>query len=392
MRPRFNNTIGLLSSLPQQISPPTHMSAIRVAAWLLSIGLVLTLIVVGKSYLVPIFVALVLWYLVNALNNQFRHLPFVGTRLPNAVTLGMSLVFIGLALYAISDMIVNTVNGFILESGVYLPKIEAQIANAYERVGIDRPPPSVSDLEIGQEILGNFALVLAGVTSAAKGVALVLLYVLFFLVEQNSFPKKLRALGLDMRHSTRFTRVLAEINTAMRTYLGVKTLTSIATAVLSFVVFTVIGLDYGLFWAFLIFLFNFVPTIGSITATALPALLALVQFDTLSPFLIVVFGVTAIQILVGNIIEPRLMGSSLNISPLVVVLTLILWSMLWGIVGMLLSVPITVAIIIICAQFPETRPIAILLSRNGDISTRKITHRKKPVRKKELVPDPDEVA
>ena len=357
------------------------MSVYRVAAWLLSIGLVLTLIVVGKSYLVPIFVALVLWYLVNALNNQFRHLPFVGTRLPNSVTLGMSLVFIGLALYAISDMIVNTVNGFILESGVYLPKIEAQIANAYASLGIDRPPPSVGDLELGQQLLGNFALVLAGVTSAAKGIALVLLYVLFFLVEQNSFPRKLEALGLDMRRSTKFTRVLAEINTAMRTYLGVKTFTSIATAVLSFVVFYVIGLDYALFWAFLIFLFNFVPTIGSITATALPALLALVQFDTLTPFLVVVLGVTAVQILVGNIVEPRLMGSSLNISPLVVVLTLILWSMLWGIVGMLLSVPITVAIIIICAQFPETRPIAILLSRNGDVNTRKLK------RDKQVVPD-----
>lgn len=353
------------------------MSIFRVAAWLLTIGLILTLIVVGKSYLVPIFVALVLWYLVNALNNQFRHLPFVGTRLPNAVTLGMSLVFIGLALYAISDMIVNTVNGFILESGVYLPKIEAQIARAYERFGIDRDPPSMGDLELGQQVLGNFALVLAGVTSAAKGVALVLLYVLFFLVEQQTFPRKLRVLGLDMRHSTRFSRTLAEINAAMRTYLGVKTVTSIATAVLSFVVFTIIGLDYALFWAFLIFLFNFVPTIGSITATALPALLALVQFDTLTPFLVVVFGVTAVQILVGNIIEPRLMGSSLNISPLVVVLTLILWSMLWGIVGMLLSVPITVAIIIICAQFDQTRPIAILLSRNGDVNTKKLHRDKK---------------
>ncbi|WP_116125649.1 AI-2E family transporter [Lewinella sp. IMCC34183] len=363
------------------------MSVFRVAAWLLSIGLVLTLIVVGKSYLVPIFMALVLWYLVNALNNQFRHLPFVGTRLPNGITLTMSLIFIGLALYAISDMIVNTVNGFILESGVYLPKIEAQIANAYESLGINRPPPSVGDLELGQQILGNFALVLAGVTSAAKGIALVLLYVIFFLIEQGTFPKKMEALGLDMRRSTRFTRTLAEINAAMRTYLGVKTLTSIATGALSFVIFSIIGLDYSLFWAFLIFLFNFVPTIGSITATALPALLALVQFDTLTPFLVVVIGVTAVQILVGNIVEPRLMGSSLNISPLVVVLTLILWSMLWGIVGMLLSVPITVAIIIICAQFPQTRPIAILLSRNGDVDTKRLKRDKVLTRESDVLAD-----
>jgi predicted PurR-regulated permease PerM len=362
------------------------MSIVRVAAWLITIGLILVLIVVGKSYLVPIFVALVFWYLVNALNDQFRHLPIVGTRLPNAITLGMSLIFIGLTLYFISDMIVQTVNGFIVDSDVYLPRIEEQIARVYERLGLDREPPSVIDLKLGQQVLGNFALVLAGVTSAAKGIGLVLLYVLFFLVEQSSFPKKMRALGLNLRKTTRFTLVLAEINQAMRTYLGVKTLTSIATAVLSFFVFTFLGLDYALFWAFLIFLFNFVPTIGSITATALPALLALVQFDTLTPFLVVIIGVTAIQLLVGNIVEPRLMGSSLNISPLVVVLSLILWSMLWGIVGMLLSVPITVATIIICAQFPETRPVAILLSRNGDVNTNKL---KRPRRPRKIVETAD---
>ena len=355
------------------------MSIVRVAAWLITIALILALIVLGKSYLVPIFVALVFWYLVNALNEQFQHLPLGGVKLPNSVTLVMSLLFIGLALYAISDMIVNTVNGFVQESDVYLPRIEDQIAGVYTRLGIDRPPPSILDLKLGQELLGNFALVFAGVTSAAKGVGLVLLYVLFFLVEQGSAPKKMRALGLDMRRSTRFTFVMSEINTAMRTYLGVKTLTSIATGVLSFFIFYFLGLDYALFWAFLIFLFNFVPTIGSITATALPALLALVQFDGLTPFLVVVIGVTIVQLLVGNIIEPRLMGSTLNISPLVVVLSLILWSMLWGIVGMLLSVPITVAIIIICAQFPQTRPIAILLSRNGDVNTRKM---KRPGRKR----------
>ena len=352
------------------------MTVFRLAAWLISIGLILTLIVVGKSYLVPICVALVFWYLVNALNDQFRHLPFLGDRVPNAITLAMSLIFIGLSLYAISDMIVNTVNGFVQESGVYLPRIEAQIARAYQLVGIDRQPPSLVELQIGQQLLGNFALVLSGVTSAAKAIALVLLYVLFFLVEQSTFPKKMRALGLDAGSGTRFTMVMAEINSAMRTYLGVKTLTSIITAVLCFVVFSVIGLDYALFWAFLIFLFNFIPTIGSITATALPAALALVQFDTLTPFVAVVVGVTIIQILVGNIVEPRMMGSSLNISPLVVVLTLILWSMLWGIVGMLLSVPITVAIIIICGQFPQTRPIAILLSRNGEISTKRKRRRR----------------
>ncbi len=91
------------------------------------------------------------------------------------------------------------------------------------------------------------------------------------------------------------------------------------------------------------------------------------SFDALATVSVVVICVRGIQLLVGNILEPRLMGDNLNISPLVVVLALILWSMLWGVVGMFLSVPITVAIIIICSQFETTRAVAVLLSKNGNV-------------------------
>ena len=362
------------------------MSIVRVAAWLLTIGLVLTLIVVGEAYLVPLFMALVIWYLVNALNNQFRIIPFVGTRLPNALTLGLSLLFIGLSLYLISDMIINTVNGFVQESPKYIPRIDAQIANAYASLGLNREPPTLNSLNLDEVLWTNAAGLVNGFTTLAKGFFLVLLYVLFFLIEQSVFSKKMQALGLDFTTSSRLTFVLREINTAMRTYLGVKTLTSIATAILSYTVFVAIGLDYALFWAFLIFLFNYVPTIGSITATFLPAILALVQFDGLTPFLVIIIGITAIQLLVGNIIEPRLMGNTLNISPLVVVMALILWSMLWGVIGMLLSVPITVAIIIICAQFPQTRAVAILLSKDGRVKTVPRRKKGKKIREKTAAP------
>ncbi|MTB49373.1 AI-2E family transporter [Lewinella sp. W8] len=366
------------------------MSIVRVAAWLLSIGLILTLVVVGKSYLVPIFMALVIWYLVNALNNQFRRLPVVGKHLPNFLTLGMSLAMIGLSLYAVGDTIVETINGFVVDSQKYVPRIDAQIAKVYAMLRPGDIPPSVANLKLNEQLWAYSVEVLNGVTNFAKGLFLVLLYVLFFLIEQGAFGKKMRALGWDLGETNQLSLVLNEINTAMRTYLGVKTFTSLITALLSWIVLQSIGLDYALFWAFLIFLFNYIPTIGSITATALPALLALVQFETLTPFLVVALGVTGIQILIGNIVEPRLMGDSLNISPLVVVLSLILWSMLWGVVGMLLSVPITVAIIIICAQFPKTRAIAILLSKNGKVKVAGRYPKKKRAKKPKAVEVPAE--
>jgi predicted PurR-regulated permease PerM len=161
--------------------------------------------------------------------------------------------------------------------------------------------------------------------------------------------------------------VIAEIDHDIRIYMGVKTLASTITAALSWAIMTFVGLDFAEFWALLIFLFNFIPNIGSLIATALPTVLALAQFDTLRPFAIVGIGVTAVQLLVANVIEPNLTGKSLNMSPLVVMLALVLWGMMWGAVGMLLCVPITAVIMIILSHFPSTRWIPILLSKDGGI-------------------------
>ncbi len=143
------------------------------------------------------------------------------------------------------------------------------------------------------------------------------------------------------------------------------------TGAFSYVALLIIGVDAPLFWAFLIFILNFIPTIGSLIATAFPAIFATLQYGDLGPAIWVLIVVGAIQIIVGNFIEPRLVGSSLNISPLVVFLTLALWGLIWGITGMLLSVPITVILIIILSEFPASRPLAILLSQKGNIAKEK---------------------
>jgi predicted PurR-regulated permease PerM len=117
----------------------------------------------------------------------------------------------------------------------------------------------------------------------------------------------------------------------------------------------------------LIFLLNFIPSIGSIIATIFPTILALVDGNSLWPFIIVGGGITALQFAIGNIIEPRLMGNTLNLSPLIILLSLALWGSIWGVAGAVLCVPITVICTIVCSYFPTTRPIAVLLSKNGQL-------------------------
>ena len=121
------------------------------------------------------------------------------------------------------------------------------------------------------------------------------------------------------------------------------------------------------FWAFLIFLLNFIPTIGSLIATTFPAVFALLQFGEFSYLVMVLVFVGLIQVAVGNVLEPKLMGNSLNISPLVAILSLTFWGAIWGVTGMFLSVPITVILVIIFSHFESTRPVAIMLSEKGKV-------------------------
>jgi AI-2 transport protein TqsA len=147
-------------------------------------------------------------------------------------------------------------------------------------------------------------------------------------------------------------------------------LASAATGAISYAILLVVGVDFAAFWGFVIFLLNYIPTIGSMLGILLPTLLAVVQFATIGPVLAVIIGGGATQFLIGNIIEPRLMGTSLNISPLVVLISLAVWGSIWGLAGMFLSVPLTMIAMIVFSYFRPTRPIAIMLSGNGEIETR----------------------
>ena len=142
--------------------------------------------------------------------------------------------------------------------------------------------------------------------------------------------------------------------------------TSLLTGILAFIIMKSVNLDFATFWAILIFLLNFIPTIGSIVSSAFPILFAVLQFNCdILPISIVTIGIIAIQLLIGNIIDPKIMGKRLNLSPLVLILSLVIWGSIWGVVGMFLCVPIMIILTIILLQFPSTKKFAMLLTEDG---------------------------
>jgi predicted PurR-regulated permease PerM len=342
------------------------MKVERISHTLIVIALVLIFIIYSKVFLVPIILAIVLWYLINAVNLLVRMIPKIGRKIPNGITLAFSTILILIIIFSAGSLIGQTINRMIATAPDYKVNLEQQLGRLLQAVGYTEPI-TLKSMAAEYDINGYLRDLLNSFSTLAQQFLLVLLYTFFLLIEQHTFTRKIAALRLERERKENIKILINNVNKAVRTYIGVKFAASLATGLLSYMVIRYAGLDFALFWAFLIFVFNFIPTIGSIVATIFPSIIALVQFDHLSPFFIVLIGVGVIQVIIGGMLEPKLYGDSLNISPLVIVLSLVLWGLLWGIVGMLLCVPITVILINVFAQFDKTRPVAVLLSQNGKV-------------------------
>jgi predicted PurR-regulated permease PerM len=190
----------------------------------------------------------------------------------------------------------------------------------------------------------------------------VLLYLIFLIAERVSLPGRVaRAFG--EARATEIMTVVGAINRAVHDYIALKTFVSALQGLLSFAVLAAFGVEFAVMWGVLIFLFNFIPYIGSLVAVSLPIVLSFLQYagEPWKPLLITLL-LLLIQRVVDNFIEPRLTGRKLGLSPLIVLLSLAFWAWLWGVVGMILAVPLTVIGKIILENIRETRPLATLIS------------------------------
>ncbi|MBE2203243.1 MAG: AI-2E family transporter [Chthoniobacterales bacterium] len=336
------------------------------AGWLIVIAISLVLIRVGKDLFIPLVIALIGVYLIKILERWIGYIKISGRGLPPVAALALAFAaVIGLSFVLFSIIADNAVR-----VAEFAPRYQIRLlaiqSDLFRTIGFEEPP-AIRQFFGGFDLPGTLALVAMNLATLLRNAILILIFGVFLLLEAQFIPTKIAAIFPDANRRALVQGILKRVDRDIQTYFGVKTLVSLITAILSYAVMKFVDLDFAAFWALLVFILNFIPTIGSIIATILPGLLALVQFEEWRPVLILVVGITLIQQLLGNIIEPNLMGITLNLSPLVVVMSLILWGMLWGVVGMFLCVPITVILLIILANFPSTNWVAVLLSKDGVI-------------------------
>jgi len=204
--------------------------------------------------------------------------------------------------------------------------------------------------------------VLKNVAAVLSNLFLIILTMIFILLEAASFPTKMRLVvgkrRFDMDN-------LGQIVTQVQHYLGIKTATSLVTGLLIGFWTAVIGLEFAVVWGLIAFLLNYIPNIGSIVAAIPAVLLGLIQ-GGIGYALLVAVGFVVVNVVIGNFIDPYLMGRTLGLSTLVVFLSLVFWGWMWGSIGMLLSVPLTMMIKILLDNTDDLQWVAVLLdSKKG---------------------------
>lgn len=321
---------------------------------------------VGRPILLPFAIAVVIWFIIKAFVNAIHGRSVAGWRPPLWLSYGLAILFILMTLVYFSGIITANIARIAAAAPSYEANLDQLIVSVSEFVAVG-DLPDLRALLAKIDISATVRRVALSVGDLLGSTGLILIYVAFLLVEQRVFDAKLTAYYADPAKRLNARRVMETIITQIESYLRIKTLTSVLTGGISYAVLWGFDVDFAGFWAIIIFLLNYIPTIGSLLGVVFPALIALVQFDTIGPFLAVTISLTVTQIVIGNVVEPALMGRSLNMSPLVIILSLSFWGTLWGVAGMFLAVPMTMIGMIIFAHIPRTRPIAILLSSDGRI-------------------------
>jgi predicted PurR-regulated permease PerM len=314
-----------------------------------------------RDILTPLALALFLMVMIDGLARGVRKVaPFVSeaAAMPAALILIVCL-FMGAAWVIADGLQLFTAHGAKLVARLdHLVKLAARMLHMKAAPTFDG---LISQLYQPANI-SNAANVVGAVLAAT---IFVLIYLGFLMASRAGFQRKASALfaKADLRQEAR--TIITRIRDGVETYVWMSTMSGLMIAVPAFVLMMAIGLENAAFWAFVIFLFNFVPIIGGIIAVLGPSLFALVQFPAYTEALILLIGLQVILLVVGNIVFPRMQAKSQNIDPVVVLLSFAFWGALWGPTGAFLSTPLTVMAIAICAEFPGARWVAVLLSADG---------------------------
>jgi AI-2 transport protein TqsA len=311
--------------------------------------------------LTPLALALFLMVLVDSLARNLKaRAPWLPAWAPMPAALLVSvMVFIATAL-----IVAENAPGFVTQLLGYGPRLNEVIAKLASSMGL-ATPPSLNDLFTQLNPAHYVAPVAQGLQGFASQAVFVLIYVGFLIASRAGFASKAARLFPNRGERADALFAFHRIRAGIEQYLWIQTVLGAAIAIASWAIMAGLGLDNAIFWAFLIFVAGYIPIIGGAVGMIFPPIFALVQFTEPWKAGVMFLVLFVINFVAGNVFLPRMQGASLNLDPVVVLLSLAFWGAIWGVAGMFLSTPLTVMVMIILAQFNGSRWIAVLLSGDG---------------------------
>jgi predicted PurR-regulated permease PerM len=322
----------------------------------IAVGVVLDL---AQTVIIPLVIAILLSFILEpVIRFLMKKLKF-----PRILAIILVILIIFGFFYLIGLFVYNSAQSFVREYPNYLQKFQEIFQDINERYlgRLDIPDDLLAQIDWSDAIRESIVS-WSGSFMGFLGVLFIILIFLFFLFLENPLFKRKLKVAFPDHTSRRIGIILEHIIRQVSRYLSVKFFISALTGFLIWLSLTIIGVDFPLIWATVGFFLNFIPNIGSIIVSAIIIMVSIIQFyPGLGRVVAVAISMITIQTVVGSILDPKLQGDRLNLSPVVILFSLLFWGWLWGVVGAILSIPIAATIKIIFENVPFLKPAGVLM-------------------------------
>ena len=323
-----------------------------------------------RTVFLPLCMALLLYFLFNGVVKKMTANRFLSAILPlkvrKVVVLFFLLIFIFIIFYFLGVLVFAMATSFIKKFPAYSGKIAQLIEQLFDvlRIPISDVNQYINNIDWTKSIntiTSVFSTTFGSFATFLGNLVLIIVFLMFMLAGRQSLVERLNK-AVEKSKADQFLYILHSIEDRVQHYLLIKTSVSFMTGIISGIILYIGGFDFVIVSAFLIFTLNFIPNFGSVVATVFPIIMGVINYVLTVLVLLVAIALMLTQMIIGNVIEPAITGKNLNLSPIIILISLIVWGWIWGVIGMILAVPLTSAIKIIFEHIEPLKPVAELIS------------------------------
>ncbi len=341
-----------------------ELNSIKIFIGIISLAIVVIILKELKTIFIPLTFAVFLSFLFQPLNRFL-----LNKKIPVGITILLMVIIILVSFTLMGTIVYTSVSSFVTE----FPKYETQINEMFQKliVQLEIPVEKVMDYLTNKvnwlQLADRFSL--SKIISGTMGtfidflvkLLLTVAFMIFIVLERTKLIKRVEKV-LTKDEAEHSTDVVIKIEQSVKTYIVNKTFISLITGLISMFFIAILGIDFAVISGLLIFILNYIPNLGSIVASAFPMLICFIQFGFSWQLIAISTALISTQMIMGNFVEPKMMGTGLKLSPLFVLIALIFWFWVWGPVGMILAVPISSAMNLIIKEIPSLKIVSAFIS------------------------------